>query len=42
VAPDAMALTSIAIWAAVTAFVLGWLSLGSRRVSRDGPDRVAV
>jgi hypothetical protein len=41
-APDAMALTSIAIWAAVTAFVFGWISLDSRRLSRDGPDRVSV
>jgi hypothetical protein len=30
VAPDATALTSIAIWTVVTVVVLGWISLGSR------------
>ena len=30
VAPDAMALTSLAIWAAVTMLVLGWIGFGSR------------
>ena len=30
VAPDAMALASIAIWAVVTVLVLGWIGLGSR------------
>jgi hypothetical protein len=42
VAPDAMALASIAIWAAVTVFVLGWIGLGSRGASRDGFDRMAA
>jgi hypothetical protein len=31
VAPDATALLSIAIWAAVTVLVLGWIGAGSRR-----------
>jgi hypothetical protein len=42
VALDAMALASIAIWAAVTVFVLGWIGLGSRGASRDGLDRAAI
>ena len=33
VAPDAMALASIAIWAVVTVLVLGWIGLGSRGAS---------
>ena len=39
VAPDAMALASIAVWAAVTVLVLGLIGLGSRGASRDGLDR---
>ena len=42
VAPDAAALASIAIWAAVTVLVLGWIAVGSRRASRDGSDWMAV
>jgi hypothetical protein len=42
VAPDAMALASIAIWTMVTALVLGWIGLGSRGASRDSLDRTAV
>ena len=42
VAPDAMALASIAIWAAVTVLALGWIGFGSRGASRDGLDRMAV
>lgn len=41
VAPDATALTSIAIWAALTVLVLGWIGLSSRSASRDGSDRMA-
>ena len=40
-APDALALASIVIWAAVTMLVLGWI-LSSRGASRDGFDRMAV
>jgi hypothetical protein len=42
VAPDAMALASIAIWAVFTVLFLGWIALVSRRVSPDGLHRVAV
>ena len=42
VAPDARALASIAIWAMVTALVLGWIGLGSRIASRENLDRMAV
>jgi hypothetical protein len=41
VAPDATALASFAIWAVVTALVLGWIGLGSRGVSRAGLARMA-
>jgi hypothetical protein len=36
VAPDAVALTSLVIWAVVTVLVLGWIAVSSRRASRDG------
>jgi hypothetical protein len=42
VAPDAMALVSIVIWAVVTVLVLGWIGLVSRRASPDGLHRLAV
>ena len=42
VAPDAMALASIAIWAAVTLLASGWIGLGSRGASRDTLDRMAA
>jgi hypothetical protein len=42
VSPDATALVSIAIWAVVTALVLGWIGLGSSGAARDGLDRIAV
>jgi hypothetical protein len=42
VAPDATALASMAIWAAVTVLVLGWIATGSRRVSADGSNWMAV
>jgi hypothetical protein len=42
VAPDAVAVASIVIWAVMTLFVLGWIGLRSRRVSRDGLDWMAV
>jgi len=42
VVPDATALASIAIWAMVTALVLGWIGLGSRIASRENLDRMAV
>jgi hypothetical protein len=42
VAPDAMALASIAIWAAVTLLAFGWIGLGSRGASRDTLDRMAA
>jgi hypothetical protein len=35
VAPDAMALASIAVWAAITMFGLVWIAIGSGG-SRDG------
>jgi hypothetical protein len=38
VAPDAMALASLAIWAAVTMLALGWIGFNSR----DGLDRMAA
>ena len=42
VAPDATALTSIALWAVVTVLVFGWISLGSRGASRALLARMAV
>jgi hypothetical protein len=42
VAPDATALVSTAIWAVVTAIVLGWISLSSHGAWREGLDRMAV
>jgi hypothetical protein len=41
VVPDAMALASIAVWALLTALILGWIGLRSRGVSRSGLDRMA-
>jgi hypothetical protein len=41
-APDVTALASMAIWAMVTALVVGWIGLGSRGASRDSLDRMAV
>jgi hypothetical protein len=41
VAPDALALASIVIWAVVTMLVLGWI-VSSRGASRAGFDRMAV
>lgn len=42
VAPDAMALASIAIWAAVTLLALCWIGFGSRGASREGSERMAA
>jgi hypothetical protein len=42
VAPDATAVASIAVWAAITALALGSIALGSRATSRDGFDRRAA
>ncbi len=42
VAPDAVALASIAIWAAVTVLLIGWLGVRSRSASDHGVDRMAV
>jgi hypothetical protein len=42
VAPDAMTLAWIAIWAAVTVLALGWIGFGSRGAPRDGLDRTAA
>jgi hypothetical protein len=42
VAPDAIALVSIAIWAVVTVLALGWIRVGFRDASREGLDRMAV
>jgi hypothetical protein len=42
VAPDATALTSIALWAVVTVLAFGWISLGSRGASRAPLARMAV
>jgi len=41
-APDATALASIAVWAAATGLVLGWIGRRSRRTSRDGLHRTAI
>ena len=42
VAPDVVALASIAIWAAATVALIGWIALSSRDASRDGVDRMAI
>ncbi len=42
VAPDAMAVASIAIWAVVTALAVAWIGLGSRGASRDNLDGMAA
>lgn len=42
VAPDATVFASIAIWAVATVLALGWIGLGSRGVSHDNLDRMAV
>lgn len=42
VMPDAIALASIAIWAVLTALVLGWIGRGSREDSLDGLNRIAA
>ena len=42
VALDAAALTSIGIWFVVTVLGLGWIAVGSRRVSRDHSEWMAV
>jgi hypothetical protein len=42
VAPDAVALASIAIWAVLSLLVLGWIGRGSRGASRDGLERMAA
>jgi hypothetical protein len=42
VAPDAVALMSIVIWAAITTLLLGWISISSRHASRDAADRIAI
>jgi len=39
---DAKALAPIAIWAAVTAVALFWISFGARKTSRDRLDRMTV
>jgi hypothetical protein len=42
VAPDPFALTSLGVWAAVTALVLGWIGVSSRADSRDHLNRMAT
>jgi hypothetical protein len=42
VAPDPTALVSIAVWAVMTALVVGGMGLGARAASCDGLDRMAV
>jgi hypothetical protein len=42
VRPDATAIASIVIWAAVTMLALGWIGIRSRRLSRSGLDWMAV
>jgi hypothetical protein len=42
VAPDALALASIAIWAAITGLLIGWIGIRARDASRHGADRMAV
>jgi hypothetical protein len=42
VAPDAMAVASIATWAVFTALVFGWISFASRGGSRERMDWMAV
>jgi hypothetical protein len=41
-APDAMALASFAIWAAVTVLALGWIGVRSRGASRERLDGMAA
>jgi hypothetical protein len=42
VVPEAAALAPIVIWSVVTVLVLGWIGVGSRRISRNGSDWMAV
>ena len=42
VAPDALALASIGIWAASSVLVIGWIGIRSRNASRHGMDRMAI
>jgi hypothetical protein len=42
VAPDTMALASIAIWAVATVLALAWIGLGSSGASRDDLDRMTA
>jgi hypothetical protein len=42
VAPDAMALASIGIWAVFTVLLFGWIGFGSRGASRDGLEWMSV
>jgi hypothetical protein len=41
-APDAVTLLSIGIWAGVTMLVFAWIGAGSRGAVRDGRDRMAI
>ena len=42
VAPDAMTIASMVIWAVATILLLGWIGVGSRRASRGNLDWMAV
>jgi len=42
IAPDAMALASITIWAVITMLAVGWIALGARAASPDGLDRMTA
>jgi hypothetical protein len=42
VAPNPLALASIATWAVLTALALGWIGLRSRSAARGGFGRVAA
>jgi hypothetical protein len=42
VAPDAAALTSIAIWAVITILLFGWIGIDARRFPRDGSKWMTV
>jgi hypothetical protein len=42
VAPDATALATMIVWAVATLFALGWIALGSRRISPNATDWIHV
>jgi hypothetical protein len=42
VAPDRLALVSIAIWGAVSVLIIGWIGVRSRKASDNGLNRMAI